>query len=173
MVSREQTKQKLRSIWAKFGAYKYTLLILLLGVGLMIIPGKAEETELPQTQTTAPATQDLEIRLEELLRRVAGAGEVEVLLTLAEGTAYEYQSDVQESTEQAESQLQKETVLVQRGNGLEEPVTVRTRYPIYRGAVVLCTGADRASVRLDVVKAVSSVTGLGSDKISVIKMKEH
>lgn len=39
------------------------------------------------------------------------------------------------------------------------------------GAVVVCQGADQPSVRLDVTNAVVAYTGLGSDKISVIKMK--
>lgn len=39
------------------------------------------------------------------------------------------------------------------------------------GAVVVCDGADLATVRLDVTDAVMSYTGLGSDKISVMKMK--
>ena len=39
------------------------------------------------------------------------------------------------------------------------------------GAVVVCQGADLPSVRLDVTNAVAAYTGLGSDKISVIKMK--
>lgn len=167
-MSVERAKQKLQNIRAKLGSYKYAGLILLLGIGLMLMPhqtGSKEPEPAVQLQT-----EDLETRLEELLCHVAGAGEVQVLLTLEEGTAYEYQTDLQENTDEQEHQVQRETVLVGRGSGLEEPVTVRTQYPVYRGAVVLCTGADRASVRLDVVNAVSSVTGLGSDKISVIKM---
>ena len=39
------------------------------------------------------------------------------------------------------------------------------------GAVVVCQGADLPSVCLDVTNAVAAYTGLGSDKISVIKMK--
>ena len=39
------------------------------------------------------------------------------------------------------------------------------------GAVVVCQGADQPYVRLDVTNAVAAYTGLGSDKISVIKMK--
>lgn len=39
------------------------------------------------------------------------------------------------------------------------------------GAVVVCDGAELAEVRLDVTNAVISYTGLGSDKISVMKMK--
>lgn len=39
------------------------------------------------------------------------------------------------------------------------------------GAVVLCAGAEESAVRLSVTNAVSAYTGLGSDKITVIKMK--
>lgn len=39
------------------------------------------------------------------------------------------------------------------------------------GAVIACEGAENAQVRLCVINAVSAYTGLGSDKISVIKLK--
>lgn len=39
------------------------------------------------------------------------------------------------------------------------------------GAVVICQGAESSTVRLCVTNAVSVYTGLGSDKIRVIKMK--
>lgn len=38
------------------------------------------------------------------------------------------------------------------------------------GVVVVCEGADSARVRLDVVNAVTSYTGFGSDRITVLKM---
>ena len=40
-----------------------------------------------------------------------------------------------------------------------------------QGAVVVCAGADSAQARLEVTEAVSAYTGLGSDKILVMKMK--
>ena len=40
-----------------------------------------------------------------------------------------------------------------------------------KGAVVVCDGADSAVVRLEVTDAVMAYTGLGGDKISVMKMK--
>lgn len=41
----------------------------------------------------------------------------------------------------------------------------------HSGAVVLCDGAGNAAVRLAVTNAVASYTGLGCDKIQVMKMK--
>lgn len=41
------------------------------------------------------------------------------------------------------------------------------------GVVVVCDGADRADVRLDVINAVSDYTGFGSDRITVLKNKDQ
>ena len=38
------------------------------------------------------------------------------------------------------------------------------------GVVVSCQGADNARVRLEIIKAISSYTGFGSDKITILKM---
>ena len=39
------------------------------------------------------------------------------------------------------------------------------------GAVIVCRGAEDPDVRLNVTNAVAAYTGLGSDKITVMKMK--
>lgn len=38
------------------------------------------------------------------------------------------------------------------------------------GVVISCEGANNAQVRLDIIRAVSSYTGFGSDKITILKM---
>ena len=175
MERRVNTKQlfdRLRCWSVKLGRYKYAVLILLLGVGLMLLPETstepaAEETELQQEG------EDLEKKLETILRQVEHAGDVRVMLTLSEGISYEYQTNDETITDEDGMQIQKQTVLVTDVDGRETPVTVRTRYPVYQGAVILCEGADSAAVRLNIVNAVSDLTGLGSDKISVIKMKDQ
>lgn len=40
------------------------------------------------------------------------------------------------------------------------------------GAAVVCQGADSVSVRLDITEALRCYTGLGADKIVIIKMNE-
>ena len=42
--------------------------------------------------------------------------------------------------------------------------------PTYRGAIVVCQGADSPAVCLAVKEAVSKVTGLDTSQISVLKM---
>lgn len=166
-------KELLSAPWAQklsglLGQYKYVLLILGLGIVLLTLPDKqAQPTD---RQPTPEPAQDLQQELESILRQVEGAGEVRVLLSWDTGTAYEYQTDVERKTDEGGTEETRTTVITSSG-GEDSAVTVRTVYPTCKGAVVVCQGADSASVRLALVRAVSSITGLGSDRITVIKMK--
>lgn len=143
-----------------FRKYRFVLAVLAVGIALMLLPSA------PAAQEEAPAptetqTQDMETRLKRILGRIDGAGEVDVMLTEAAGEQIIYQTDGEEA----------DTVLVTDSERNEQGL-VRTRQPpAYRGAIVLCRGADSAAVRLAIVDAVSKVTGLGSDKITVLKME--
>lgn len=150
--------------------YRYAVLVLLLGVGLMLLPREKQVQQSEPEQQTGENEQ-LEARLETLLCQIDGAGQVQVLLTVREGTRYTYQTDDQSRTEPERQEQEHTTVLISGGDGTQSPVVTATTYPIYLGAVVVCEGADSAFVKLNIVNAVSNLTGLGSDRISVIKMK--
>ena len=40
------------------------------------------------------------------------------------------------------------------------------------GVVVVCAGAENASVRLDIIRAVGSYTGFSSDRITILKLAD-
>ena len=88
-----------------------------------------------------------------------------MLLTEASGRDVIYQTDT------AQNQSKLDTVIVRDGNHQETGLVKQILPPVYKGAVVVCQGADSAVVRLHVVEAVKSVTGLASDCITVLKMK--
>ena len=169
-VKKEQAAQWMHGVLEKLGSFKYAGLILLLGIGLMLLPTGSEEKETEKLPVQDQSGEQLEERLEDLLSQVEGAGKVKVLLTLETGTVNTYQEDTKTTSSADDQESQTETVLVSSG-GDEVPIPVKTTYPTYKGAVVVCQGADRASVKLALIQAVSSLTGLGSDHITVIKMK--
>ena len=109
--------------------------------------------------------------LAKLLSKIDGAGRVEVLLSLEYGAESYYQSDEKTSSSGDTESREQTIVLYQPDSTQRLPAVRKTRYPVYRGAVVVCEGAGSPSVELAIVQAVSRLTGLGSDKISVIKMK--
>lgn len=152
--------------------YKYTVLILVLGIILLCVPfGDRQEQTVPLPQTDEEKD-DMEARLRAILTQIEGAGEVEVLLSYETGITHIYQEDTKESLSGDTAQTERKTVLISQ-SGAEEPVKMKKVYPTYRGALVVCQGADKASVRLAVTRAVAGLTGLGSDHICVIKMKDH
>lgn len=150
--------------------YRYFLLVFLVGIILMLLPTREkavqEAVSVPDANETA-----LQEALTRILEQVSGAGRVSVLLTQAVGEETVYQTNEDTQTAQDTDQLRRETVLLS-GAGREEAGLVRqVKAPVYRGAVIVCQGADSASVRLAIVEAVRSVTGLSSNHISVLKMK--
>lgn len=151
--------------------YRYVVAVLLVGVFLMMLPHNE------QTSKELPITIDqkkeitLQEELEALLSQLQGAGRVKVLLTESAGVRNIFQMN--ENTEETETSgsVRKETVIVTNSGRGEEALVQQTLAPVYLGAVILCQGADSATVRLSIIEAVSSATGLATHNISVLKMK--
>lgn len=157
-------------ITALIRTYKYPILIVLLGLALMLLPSRTAEPELIESAASIQE-QTLEQRLEQLLSQIEGAGRVRVLLTEEAGRQTLYQTDSSMESDASGSRRSDDTVLVEDASRMEQGLIRQTLEPEYRGAVVLCQGADQPSVRLAVVEAVKCVTGLGADQISVLKMQ--
>lgn len=155
----------------KLKRYRFPALILALGLLLLLLPSghKQETEELPEI--TASESFDLEqftSEAEELLSKLQGAGEVQILFSLENDGQRAYLADISESQNGESSQSSQQTVLPSGSSG-EAPVVMSRSYPKFRGAVVLCSG-EGAALTLRVKQALSSLTGLGMDKISVLKM---
>ncbi len=166
-MERSVPKQRINAL---FGKYKYPILVVLVGLGLMLLPGKTEPEPSPAAEETVQAP-DLEAKLASILSQIEGAGQVQVLLTEESGRETLYQTDSQSDADGAGTRRTEDTVLVEDASRTETGLIRQTLEPKYRGAVVLCQGADQPSVRLAIVEAVRCVTGLGADKISVLNMK--
>lgn len=154
--------------------YRYPVLVLLIGVVLMLVPARNQsETEAVQepVQTESIEQISMEDALEAILKTIDGAGEVEVLLSVAAGEEIVYQVNEDRSASEDTTTTQITTITVETSDKSENGLVQQINPPIYRGAVISCQGADNASVRLAIVDAVSKVTGLGTDRIAVLKMK--
>lgn len=167
-----RTGKKLLSGLAK---YKFVLLVLLAGALLLLLPtpGGGEE----DTGGTSPPSDlafnldGLEEKLEDTLSQVEGAGKVSVVLTVKASTRQVLAQDVTSSQKEGERKEDATTVVVSQGTGKQAAVPLQQLYPQFRGALVVCPGGDSPTVQLKLVEAVSALTGLGSDKISICKGK--
>ena len=168
-------KQKIEGVQRIWEKYKFVALVALAGIVLLAWPSgeEAENGFSSQTVSAPQAQSGLQEEMEEILGKIQGVGEVQVLLTvesdgerqLAQDSELSYSG----STAAPEDYMRSsETVLVDSGSG-DAPVVTRTVYPTYRGALVVCQGGDRADVRLAVTEAVTALTGLTADRVTVAK----
>ena len=152
-------KQKLIA-W--ISRYRYVLIVVAVGLILMLLPGGSTPKQ-EQPQQIQETEADFATELAEILSKIKGAGKVEVMLTTAQGQETCYQTDSRgedQSTVTITDSTRNETGLIRQVNP-----------PTYLGAIIVCQGGDDPGVRLAIVESVAKVTGLGADRISVMKMK--
>lgn len=152
--------------------YRYALLLVAAGILLLTLPSQESGADAATSQMTSQeAKPTLDQTLSRVLSMIEGAGKVEVLLTPATGEETIYQTDDTVSSGERSSDQRRDTVLITGEGRMETGLVRQVNPPIYQGAVIVCQGAGNPNVRLAVVQAVKSVTGLTSDRITVLKMK--
>ena len=140
------------------------LAVMAVGCLLLLIParGMTEQSQSKGEEQEVFDLEGFERRLEQVLSEIAGAGETRVVLSLHGGSRQILAQDRQQDSSGASAQ----TVTV--GNSSDRKVVpIQTMAPDFRGALVVCQGAEDARVRLEVTKAVCVLTGLGTDCVCV------
>ncbi len=153
--------------------YRYAIFVLLVGIVLMNLPQSDKEAPQPEpvTPTETLSEQTLQQKLEEILSKIEGAGNVKVLLTIGEGETTFYQENSDMSSSENTDSHHMTTVTVTNAERNETGLVRQIMPEKYRGAVVVCQGADKPAVKLAITEAVSKVTGLSTNHICVTKMK--
>ena len=162
-------REKLRDIFRK---YRAVGLVLLAGLLLLLLPtGKSSGQERQTSDDTQLySLEETERRMAQLLGRMSGVGRVQVMLSLKTGPTLQLAQDM--DLEQEEGSLRQRSQVLLDGGDREETVVTRTAYPTYRGALVVCQGGDQADVRLAVTEAVAALTGLSTEKITVVQWEQ-
>lgn len=136
----------------------------------------------PKYESDNVNTDNLEDRLESILKKIQGVGDVKVLINYSESSEvvamYNENSRVSDTEELdkngdtrkiQEKDLQKE-IIYQEENGEKVPITQKIIKPKVEGAIVTAKGANDVNVKANIVQAVEAVTGLATHKIQVFVM---
>lgn len=138
--------------------------------------------DLLQEQETASYKDDLKSELINILKKINGVGEVDVLITYSETSklvpVYNENSsesktseeDTEGGTRVIESYDSSKEVVTDESS---EPITERIIMPKIEGAIVICEGANDINVKNNVISAVEAATGLKVHKIQVFEMKNN
>ena len=162
----------LKKVAGVLGRYKYVLLVAALGTLLLLWPTERKDGAAAPADTSPAAGTDLaetEKAMEDILGKINGVGRVEVMLTLHSGGERVLAQDSSlrySGSAQSPDSYERSSQPVTDAGGV---VVTQEKYPQYRGALVVCDGGGSDAVRLQVVEAVSALTGLGSDRIAVVK----
>ena len=152
--------------------YQYVLLVIAVGAVLLLLPTGGRDSPQPEEPAREEgASFDLEgfeRKLERALSLVEGAGETQVVLTLDGGSR---QVLARNQDKDGNGGGSNTVVTVGKGSGQQEVVPLQTVAPQFRGALIVCPGGGDAATRLRLIEAVSALTGLGSDRISVCASK--
>ena len=161
------------ALFKLLGQYKYVLIVIAAGILLLLWPsGEKKSPAAAQSGLTGGeedfSVEALEERLARVLSKIDGAGEVSVVLTVESGMERVLATDIAASQWEDRRDREEQTVIISTDEG-EEAVLLTQRYPTFQGALVVCPGGDNPEVRLRLTQAISVLTGLGSDRITVCK----
>ncbi|NLC19108.1 MAG: stage III sporulation protein AG [Clostridiales bacterium] len=127
---------------------------------------------------------EMEKKLKNILKKVSGIGDVEVMITLkASGKQIplkDYPS-IEESLNEVDGEggsrtnnsvkRDESTVLVGDGKGGEAPYILQETEPEVEGVLVIAEGGDNVQIIIDIIEAVEVLFNVPAHKVKVMKMR--
>ncbi len=160
--------------WKKtWQQYKYVVLVVAIGVGLLLWPVTSDSAVEPQAPCLSTDVSDVETQMETILSKISGVGQLSLMLTLETDGETQLAADSElsysGSVNAPDDYTRRSDLVTVSGDGGTQGIVTQRIYPTYRGALVVCEGGDNPDVQLAVTKSVAALTGLGSDRITVVK----
>lgn len=128
--------------------------------------------------------EQLEKRLSAILSQVAGAGRVDVMVTLESRGERIVEKDTPESRKSVEEtdssggsrttdeqEWGEETVYYEDGSGGKSPYVVKELEPNIEGVLVLAEGGDSAVVKQELLEAVQALFPIEAHKVKIMKLE--
>lgn len=159
---------------------KKTLLIIIIGVvGIIFLVISnysatanidSNEDNISAMSTQTFTADEIEQRLEEklinMISSVKGAGNVQVMVTVASAGEYVYAENKQYDSDTDSSSSDTEIVIFEQ-NDTETGLVISIKSPDVLGVAVLCEGGGSSVVRSEITDLVTSLFGIGSDRVYV------
>ncbi len=180
-------------------------LILILAAGILIVllsfpnlPGSTNSKDNTKKDTTPVKLEngtnttsynvntyvsEMENKLENVLKKVSGVGEVKVAITLK---GSRQRIPLKDSTTEQESlnevdgeggsrtdekvKKEEETILVDGEDGKSEPYIIQEKEPEIEGVLVIAEGGDDAGLQMEIMEAVEVLFNVPAHKVKVMKM---
>ena len=114
----------------------------------------------------------LEKRVESIVSEISGAGECKVMINISSGCESVYVKENKKSYDNSEqnnkSESEDSVITMKDSDGNEFALVTKEIMPEISGVIVACKGANDIYVKNSVIQAVSTVLGVGTNKVCVI-----
>ena len=159
---------------------KLALIIAVGFLGIMLISlsevkniktEKNEETTTESVQLSVDEyTLSLEERLTDLLSSIEDAGQVKVMVTLksSDESVYAVNENIKNDND---SNSYSNSFVIIENKSVKEGIKLKVLEPQVQGVAVVCSGGDNPIVISRIKEAITAVLGIGSNNVSVSKMK--
>lgn len=153
------------------------IIIGIIGIFLLAISNYSDTQSIDSNEdSTTQSTQqsisleDIEAQLEErlvsVISSVKGAGKTQVMVTVASLGEYVY-AENEKTDINADSTSSDTEIVVFEQDGDDTGLILTVKSPEVRGVAVVCEGGDSSVIKAEIINLVTSLFGIGSDKVYV------
>ncbi len=141
----------------------------------------SQETTI-ETSNTENGEDSLEKKLETILSKIQGVGEVKVFINYSESsevvamynentkTSNTEENDTEGGIRKIQETDSQKDIIYKEENGEKVPITKKVVQPKVEGAIITAKGANSVEIKNNIIQAVEAVTGLATHKIQVFEM---
>lgn len=171
---------KIQNLIDKLRQDKKLLIVFLIGLaGIVILVFSGSDSEIKtdaeksETQTTAItySTYDIEKifenKLSEIISQVNGAGKTSAVVSVASSGEYVYAKNTKKENDNDSMSEDSEIVIYESQNGADSGLVISIKSPDIIGVAIVCEGGDSSVVKAEITKLVTSLFGIGADRVYV------
>ena len=157
---------------------KLTIVLLIGVVGVVMLifvrsdsetktsPEKSEMTT-AATYSTYDIEKIFENKLTEIISQINGAGKTSVVVSVASSGEYVYAKNIKTENDNDSMSEDSEIVIYESQNGADEGLVISIKSPDVIGVAIVCEGGESSVVKAEITKLVTSLFGIGADRVYV------
>lgn len=159
---------------------KIVLWIIIIAVAVLAFgktSGTEKKAEMPEQSSLSEAefVRGQEEGLEKILKKINGAGDVSVFISidgggekvLARDSKNKYSRESEENAELITDEENEQKIVLSGKGSAAEPYIIEERRPEITGVIVVAEGAADEKVRLEIYEAVKALYGMSPHRIKV------
>lgn len=131
--------------------------------------GSVAESTTSSVSSIEDVENKLETKLAEIISKIDGVGDVRVVVTIASSDSYIFAENVKSDNDSDSFSSDREIIIYQGKDG-DDGLKIGIRSPDVLGVAVVCQGAASSVVKSEITGLVTSLFGIGSDRVYVGNM---